>query len=112
MAGHSQTPLCSPTELNVLPRVSGDRGNVPASPFPLEPFVDAKTVSAFLAVSRADVLMMTRDGKIRGYPFKGQLRHVYRYRLTEVSADFEALATHKRTISEVAPVSRRRKSNG
>ena len=75
--------------------------------------MDVKTVSAFLAVSRADVLRMTREGKIRGYPYKGRLRHVYRYRLSEVSADFEAFARHERRISEVAPVSRRReKSNG
>ena len=55
---------------------------------------------------------MTREGKIRGYAYKGRLRHVYRYRLSEVSADFEAFASQpKRTMRE-APVSRRRKSNG
>jgi hypothetical protein len=37
-----------------------------------------------------------------GYSYKGRLRHVYRNRLSEVSADFEGLASHKRTISEVA----------
>ena len=90
MSGPPRMSLSSPTELNGLPNLPRDRGNLPASPFPLEPFVDAKTVSAFLAVSRADVLRMTRDCKIRGYPYKGRLRHVYRYRLSEVSADFEA----------------------
>ena len=90
-----------------------ERGGGPGSAFPLEPFVDAKTVSVFLAVSRADVKVMTRDGKLRGYAYKGQLRHVYRYRLSEVSAAFEGFASHRRTIAEVAPVSRRReKSNG
>jgi hypothetical protein len=112
MSGHPGRSPSSPTELKRLPNVPCDRG-APASPFSLEPFVDAKTVSAFLAVSRADVLRMTRDGKIRGYAYKGRLRHVYRYRLSEVSADFEGLASYQRTISEVAPVSRRReKSNG
>ena len=113
MSGHPRMSPSSPTELDGLPNVPRDSGSVPASPFSLEPFVDAKTVSAFLAVSRADVLRMTRDGKIRGYAYKGRLRHVYRYRLSEVSADFEGLASYQRTISEVAPVSRRReKSNG
>jgi hypothetical protein len=113
MASHSRMSPSSPTESNGLPNIPCNRGSVSASPFSLEPFVDAKTVSAFLAVSRADVLRMTRDGKIRGYAYKGRLRHVYRYRLSEVSADFEGLVSHKRTISEVAPVSRRReKSNG
>ena len=115
MAGHPRMSLSSATEfeMNSLPSVPRERASEPASPFPLEPFVDAKTVSAFLAVSRADVLRMTPDGKIRGYAYKGELRHVYRYRLSEVSADFEGLDSHKRTISEVALVSRRReKSNG
>jgi hypothetical protein len=115
MSGHAPKSLRSSTEseTNGRPNVLRERGMGPTSPSPLEPFVDAKTVSAFLAVSRADVLRMTRDSKIRGYAYKGQLRHVYRYRLSEVSADFEGFASHKRTISEVAPVSRRREtSNG
>jgi hypothetical protein len=80
----------------------------------LEPFVDAQVVSEFLAVTRADVLKLTREGKIRGYAYKGQQRHVYRYRLSEVSSDFVALLTPVRsTISAAAPVSQRRKlSNG
>jgi len=94
-----------------VPCRSSETGEAPASPFQLEPFVDPKTVSAFLAIPRADVLRMTREGKIRGYPYKGRMRHVYRYRLSEVSADFEALACQpKRTMPE-APVSRRRRSS-
>ena len=78
-----------------------------------EPFVDAKAVAAFLSVSRADVLRLTREGKIRGYAYKGYLRHVYRYRLSEVGEDFAAFVYQpQRTIATAALVSRRRKSNG
>jgi hypothetical protein len=74
------------TKLTRLSEIPG------ASPsFPMEPFVDASTVSAFLSVPRPDVLRMTRERRIRGYPYKGRLRHVYRYRLSEVSEDFAAL---------------------
>jgi hypothetical protein len=87
--------------------------DAPAPSFPLERFVDANTVAAFLSMSRADVLKLTRECKIRSYPYKGILRHVYRYRLSEVSEDFAALAIQpKRKIPEAAPVSRRTKSDG
>jgi hypothetical protein len=76
----------------------------------LEPFVDAKVVAEFLALRRPEVLKLTREGKIRGYAYRGQERHVYRYRLSEVSQDFEALG--RATIPAAAPVSQRRKSNG
>lgn len=85
----------------------------PAPGLQLEPFVDAQVVAEFLAVRRAEVLRLTREGKIRGYAYRGQQRHVYRYRLSEVSADFEALLTPARCIMTAAvPVSQRRKSNG
>ena len=78
-----------------------------------EPFVDAQAVAAFLSISRAEVLKLTRQGKIRGYAYKGLLRHVYRYRLSEVSNDFAAFAYQpKGTIAAAALVRRRRKSNG
>lgn len=77
----------------------------------LEPFVDAKVVAEFLALRRPEVLKLTREGKIRGYAYRGQERHVYRYRLSEVSQDFESLG--RATIPTAAPVSRRRNiSNG
>jgi hypothetical protein len=86
---------------------------MPSPVSPLEPFVDAKVVSELLAVRRAEVLKLTREGKIRGYAYRGQQRHVYRYRLSEVSSDFAALLTPVRgTISAAALVSQRRKSNG
>ena len=79
-----------------------------------EPYVDAQTVAEFLAVRRAEVLKLTREGKIRGYAYRGQQRHVYRYRLSEVNTDFAALLTPVRcTLPAAAPVSQRRKhSNG
>ena len=78
-----------------------------------EPFVDANAVAAFLSISRAEVLRLTRQGKLRGYAYKGYLRHVYRYRLSEVSEDFVAFAYQpKRTIATAALVRQRRKSNG
>ena len=85
------------------------------SPLPcvaeLESFVDANAVAEFLALRRPEVLKLTREGKIRGYAYRGQQRHVYRYRLSEVSQDFEELG--RATIPAAAPVSRRRNiSNG
>jgi hypothetical protein len=78
-----------------------------------ERFVDAESIAAFLSISRSDVLKLTRKGKIRGYAYKGSLRHVYRYRLSEVSADFAAFVYQpKGTIAGAALVRQRRKSNG
>ena len=71
-----------------------------------EPFVDAQTVADFLALRRSEVLKLTREDKIRGYAYRGRQRHVYRYRLSEVIQDFEALG--RATIPETAPVSQRR----
>lgn len=100
-------------DMSVASRGSSDTGNDSVPLFPLEPFVNAEKVASFLSVPRADVLRMTRERKIRGYPYKGRLRHVYRYRLSEVSEDFAALACRpKRTIPKSALASQRRESNG
>ncbi len=99
-----QTPVAgfSPT---------GEIAAAPASG--LEPYVDAQVVAEFLSVRRPDVLKLTREGKIRGYAYRGKQRHVYRYRLSEVNSDFAALLTPTRSkIPTAAPVSQRRKSNG
>jgi hypothetical protein len=78
-----------------------------------EPFVNPEAVAGFLSITRSEVLKLTREGKIRGYAYKGYLRHLYRYRLSEVSADFAAFAYQpKGTIAGAALVRRRRKSNG
>jgi hypothetical protein len=90
---------------------SGD--NAPIYHTQEEPFVDPHAVAAFLSISKAEVLKLTRQGKIRGYAYKGDLRHIYRYRLSEVSKDFAAFAYEpKRTIAAAALVRPRRKSNG
>ena len=87
-----------------------NQSEAPAQP---ERFVDAKAVGAFLSISRADVLRLTRQSKIRGYAYKGYLRHVYRYRLSEVAEDFAAFAYEpKGTIAPAALVRQRRESNG
>jgi hypothetical protein len=78
-----------------------------------EPFVDANVIAEFLSIRRPEVLRLTRECKIRGYPYRGRLRHLYRYRVSEVSEDFAALGNQRSsTIPAAAPVSRRRKSNG
>ena len=103
------------TDKSQMP-ASGHESIFPAETSPpalflrLEPFVDAQVVAEFLAVRRAEVLKLTREGRIRGYAYRGRQRHVYRYRLSEVSQDFEALG--RATIPAAAPVSQRRKSNG
>jgi hypothetical protein len=81
----------------------------PASVSRLEPFVDAQAVAEFLSLRRPEVLKLTRERKIRGYAYRGRQRHVYRFRLSEVSEDFEKLA--HATIPTAAPVSQRRKSS-
>jgi hypothetical protein len=78
-----------------------------------ERFVDAETVARFLSLSRSEVLRLTRSGRIRGYAYKGYLRHVYRYRLSEVAEDFSTLVYQpKGTIAAAALVRQRRKSDG
>ncbi len=79
----------------------------------LEPYVDVSRVAAFLSLRRPEVLKLTRERKIRGYAYRGQQRHLYRYRLSEVAEDFAALALAPGgRIVAAAPVSQRRKSNG
>ena len=77
-----------------------------------ERFVDAAVVADFLSIRRDEVLKLTREKAIRGYAYRGRQRHVYRYRLSEVSADFATLSNSGDTITAAAPVSRRKKSNG
>jgi hypothetical protein len=85
--------------------------NLPPHYSELEPFVDAEAVAKFLSVPRPGVLKLTREGLIRGYPYRGRLRHFYRYRLSEVSQDFVALGNGAK-MRKAATVSQRRKSNG
>jgi Helix-turn-helix domain len=53
----------------------------------LEPFVDANAIAAYLKVTRRQVLEMTRQGLIPGYPLGiGSSRRLWRYKLSEVDA--------------------------
>jgi hypothetical protein len=56
----------------------------------LEPFVTAEVVADFLSMPRAQVLKLTHSGSIRAYPVSGIERHVWKYRLSEVSEDIAA----------------------
>ena len=49
-----------------------------------ESFVDAEAVADFISVSRREVLKLTREGRITGYPISGKQRKTYKYRLSEV----------------------------
>jgi hypothetical protein len=83
------------------------------APREIEPFVDEDTAAAFASMRRAELLKQTRQGKIRGYPITGRVRHQYAYLLSEVAADIVARGKEASgTIAAAAPVSRRRKSNG
>jgi hypothetical protein len=60
-------------------------------PDSFEPFVGADRIVDFLAMSRQQVLRMTRAGIIRAYPVSGSQRHVWAYRLSEVAEDIAGL---------------------
>ena len=92
-----------------------------------EPFVDAETVSQFLAITRRQVLELARAGKIPAHPLLGSRRRVWRFRLSE-GDDAVASGTRKpfalsksgalapefpdRTMPDGSLRSQRRKSNG
>jgi hypothetical protein len=50
-------------------------------PDSFEPFVDADRVAEFLSLTRREVLKLTRQGRITGYPCSGSKRVTYKYRL-------------------------------
>jgi hypothetical protein len=52
-----------------------------------EPFVDAQRVAKFLSMPRREVLKLTRQGRITGYPCSGSKRVTYKYRLSVVAQD-------------------------
>ena len=56
-----------------------------------EAFVSVETVADFLRLNRAQVLKLSRSGVIRAYPVSGKLRHIWKYRLSEVSEDIACL---------------------
>jgi hypothetical protein len=63
-----------------------------------EPFVDADAVAQFLSMTRRDVLRLTRQGRITGYPCSGRKRITYKYRLSVVAEDITNLKKPARGI--------------
>jgi hypothetical protein len=55
-----------------------------------EPFVDAATAAAFLALRPRRVLELARSGVIPGHPLGNGRRRVWRFRLTELAASVSA----------------------
>lgn len=79
----------------------------------IEPFVDEDTAADFACMKRPELLKQTRQGKIRGYPITGIVRHKYAFRLSEIATDIVARGKGASgTITPAAPVSKRRNSNG
>lgn len=54
---------------------------------PIEYFVDSDAVAEFLSMTRREVLRLTRQGRITGYPCSGTKRVTYKYRLSVVAQD-------------------------
>jgi hypothetical protein len=61
------------------------------SPETFEPFVDVEKVAEFLSMSRREVLKLTREGRISGYPISGKQRKTFKYRLSDVEADITGI---------------------
>lgn len=59
--------------------------------FDYEPYVDADRVALHLSSSRREVLKLTRMGVITGHPISGRIRHVYKFKLSEVDRDIAKL---------------------
>jgi propanediol utilization protein len=92
----------------------------------IEHFVDANTVAQFLAITRRQVLVLARSGKIPAHPLLGSRRKVWRFKLSEVDAvasgtrkplapsESGALAKKfpQRTMPVGSPRSRKEQSNG
>jgi hypothetical protein len=67
-----------------------------------EPYVNADQVAEFLSTRRQEVLKLTRQGVITGYPISGTQRHIYKYKLSEVDRDMAKLRQPS-TISHGSP---------
>jgi hypothetical protein len=77
-----------------------------------ERFVTEDVVAEFLSISRKEVLKLTRDGRITGYPYCGRVRKRYRYRLSEVSRDFARFRKECRMDGSSPSNSKPEKKNG
>jgi excisionase family DNA binding protein len=51
----------------------------------LEPFVTAERVADFLGITRRQILQMARAGTIPAHPISGRKRHVWVFRISEVT---------------------------
>lgn len=65
-----------------------------------EPFVDAAAVSKHRAVTKRQVDKWRIDGIIRGHVAYGNVRHRYRYKISEVDAD---MAAYEKSLAEGQP---------
>lgn len=56
-----------------------------------EPFVDADVVAVYLGIERKTVVNRARNKLMSSYPFSGDQRITYKFRLSEVDADMARL---------------------
>lgn len=68
-----------------------------------EQFVSVEVVSAFISTPGKEVLKLTREGKITGYPLFGKIRKRYRYRISEVTLDFARLRQEASRMNDSGP---------
>ena len=66
-----------------------------------EPFVSAERVAEFLGITRRQVLQMARAGAIPAHPISGQKRHVWTFRISEVT---QHIANRSRMNSLGSPI--------
>lgn len=66
-----------------------------------EPFVDEATIGRFLGLEPRRVLEMTRAGQITAHPIGG-IRKTWRFRVSEVAADFDRLKKPARATMPAA----------
>jgi len=75
-----------------------------------EPFVDEEVVASFLQITTRQVLEMARSGEIPAHPLGRGLRKRWRFRISEVSAQFSNDTTRSRAnLRTAVPGATRRK---
>ena len=76
-----------------------------------EPFVDADTAAEFLSITRREVLKLTRQGVITGYPISGRLRKTYKYRLSVIAEEMTACNRAAHRVGETGSAAISMKGN-
>jgi hypothetical protein len=71
------------------------------NPTDFERFVEADTVAEFLSITRREVLRLTRQGVITGFPISGKLRKTYKYRLSMIAEEMMACKKSVLRISRI-----------